>query len=49
MRHYTLAEVDPAVRSATLILNTRGDGPGRKWARALTTGQPLQLLGGLWI
>lgn len=44
-RHYTFAAVDPGTRSATIIMHTRGDGPGRDWARALHAGQELQLLG----
>ena len=45
LRHYTLATVVPATGTATLVLHTRGDGPGRSWARALRRGQALQVLG----
>lgn len=45
MRHYTLARVAAESRTATMVLHTRGDGPGRAWARELRPGDQLRLLG----
>jgi len=45
LRHYTLAAVLSAAGTATVVLHTRGNGPGRAWARTLHPGQALHVLG----
>lgn len=45
LRHFTLAGVDPESRTGTMILHTRGVGPGREWAHGLRPGRSLRLLG----
>ncbi|MET7400471.1 siderophore-interacting protein [Dactylosporangium sp. NPDC005572] len=45
LRHYTAARYDPAAGELDVVFHTAADGPGARWAAALTTGAETSVLG----